>query len=369
MAAQKEDRDLTQPVVSDGLGYPIVIGYGLTKEIARFLRDGSGSCVVLCDAQADVLAAARTIGSRAPRCKGVWSFALGERRKHLKTLEKVLDSMLACGVDRETTVVGVGGGVAGDIFGFAAATYMRGVPYVHVATSLVSMADASVGGKTGVNLAGGKNLAGAFRDPQAVFSDVRRLETLPYRSLREGLAEVVKIAVIEGGAFFETLESLAAHPFWQWPWVEVVAEAVNVKSMIVADDRVESGSRETLNLGHTFGHAIERASDYRIGHGAALALGLRAAGLLAMRTGRFSLEEHLRVLALLALLGMPLRTRLAPDRILAAMSSDKKRRGGALRFVLPRAIGDVEYGITASRRSVAAVLGLLCRLPDETSES
>ncbi len=368
MAEQEEDRDLTVPVVNDGLGYPISVGYGLGPEIRRFLRERGSPFVVLSDAQRDVLAAARIV-AKVPRCKGVLAFPLGERRKDLRTLEKVLDALLAAGVDRATTVVGVGGGVAGDLFGFAAASYMRGVPYVHVATSLVSMADASVGGKTGVNLAGGKNLAGAFADPVAVFSDVRRLETLPFRSLREGLAEVVKAAIVEGGAFFETLETMAAHPFWRWPWVEIVAEAVHVKSMVVADDRLEAGAREVLNLGHTFGHAIERASAYRVTHGAALSVGLRAAGLLAMRTGRFSLEEHVRVLALLALLGLPLRTRVAPDLILAAMSADKKRRAGKLRFVLPLAIGDVEYGVVASERTVASVLRTISQLPDDSSES
>jgi len=359
---------LTQPVVNDGLGYPITVGYGLGREIGRFVRERGAPFVVLCDAQPDVHASARLVATKAPRCKGVLAFGLGERRKRLQTVEEVLDAMLSAGVDRATTVVGVGGGVAGDLFGFAAACYMRGVPYVHVATSLVSMADASVGGKTGVNLAGGKNLAGAFADPVAVFSDVRRLETLPFRALREGLAEVVKAAIVEGGAFFETLETMAAHPFWRWPWVEIVAEAVHVKSMVVADDRLETGLREVLNLGHTFGHAIERASAYRITHGAALSVGLRAAGLLAIRTGRFERQEHVRVLGLLALLGLPLCTRVAPDRILAAMSADKKRRAGTLRFVLPRAIGDVEYGVVASERTVKSVLRTISQLPDDSSE-
>jgi 3-dehydroquinate synthetase len=225
------------------------------------------------------------------------------------------------------------------------------------------MVDAAVGGKTGVDLDGGKNLAGVFKDPVAVFSEVNALRTLPLRSLREGLAEVVKAGIIEGHDLFDALETLGGHSFWEWPWIELISAAVKVKTMIVSDDKLEAGMRELLNLGHTFAHGIERASHYRVTHGAAVALGLRAAGLLALRTGRFSEREHLRVLALLALLGMPLRTAVDAGAIFEAMRSDKKKRLGRLRFVLPRAIGDVEYGVECSERLVRAVLARLRRPP------
>ncbi len=163
---------------------------------------------------------------------------------------------------------------------------------------------------------------------------------------------------------FDSLEVLSPHPFGKWPWASVIAATVKVKSAIVADDRHEAGMRELLNLGHTFAHAIERASDYRVGHGAAVAVGLRGAGLLALRTGRFSEREHLRVLALLALLGLPMRTSVDPNAIFAAMRGDKKRRGGKLRFVLPRAIGDVEYGVIGNERTVRSVLARLQRPPE-----
>jgi 3-dehydroquinate synthetase len=289
--------------------------------------------------------------------------ALGERRKRLATVEGVLDEMLAARVERNGLVVGAGGGVASDLFGFACAIYMRGVAYAHVATSLTAMVDATIGGKTGVDLRGGKNLAGVFRDPVAVFCDVSALRTLPARAMREGLAEIVKAAIIEGGDFFESLEELAPHPLVGWPWARVIDMAVKVKTMTVADDRMEAGQRELLNLGHTFAHAIERASGYRVAHGAAVAVGLRAAGLLALRSGRFSEREHLRVLALLTLLGLPLQTALEPDAIFTAMASDKKKRGGRLRFVLPRGLGDVEYGVECDPRTVRAVLKRLNEPP------
>jgi 3-dehydroquinate synthase len=348
----------------EDLGYPIVVAPDGPAAAVGFARErGYRRAVVLCDEKVAVRAAriARALG-KAP----LLSFALGERRKTLRTLEGVLEALAVAGADRETLLVGVGGGVAGDLFGFAAATYMRGVPFVNVATSLVAMVDAAVGGKTGVDLRAGKNLAGVFRDPVAVVCDTGALGTLPQRQLREGLAEVVKHGIIEGGDAFEALETLAPHPLTKWPWPAVIAESVRVKAMVVGDDRLERGARETLNLGHTFAHAIERASGFRVAHGAAVSVGLRAAGLLALRTGRFSAQEHLRVLSLLTLLQLPI---VSPsddvDALYAAMASDKKARAGNLRFVLPRAIGDVEYGVVVPARTVRAVLRQLASLPDK----
>ena len=323
--------------------------------LRAFARDRmNGSCIVLCDAA--VLRQARSLARGLPRSLGVAAFALGERRKNFATLEAVLQTLARAGADRDTTVIGIGGGVAGDLFGFAASVFMRGVAYVHVATTLVSMVDAAIGAKTAVNLPEGKNLAGTFREPAAVFAWVDALQTLPYRHVREGLAEVLKHAIIEGGELFELLETLSPHEFWRWPWEPLVEQAQQVKIAIVNDDREEHGIRELLNLGHTFGHGIESASGYRTSHGAGVSIGLRAAGLLALRTGRYSRDEHLRVLTLLTLLRMPGVTSLPPHAVYAAMQSDKKKRDGRLRFVLPRAIGDVEYGVTASERTVHAVL-------------
>lgn len=351
-----------QTSVNDDLGYPIVIGGDLHAELSALARTYVSVGAVICDANERVRENAEEIASRIGS-PPVLAFRLGERRKRLSTVERVLDAMLAAGVERGELVVGVGGGVASDLFGFACAAYMRGVAYAHVATSLVAMVDAAIGGKTGVDLRDGKNLAGAFRDPVGVFCDSNALQTLPARAIREGLAEVVKAAIIEGGDFFEALEELAPHRLTRWPWNGVIGAAVKLKTMTVADDRLERGSRELLNLGHTFAHAIERASNYEVTHGAAVAIGLRAAGLLALRTGRFSEPEHLRVLTLLTLLRLPLQTTVAPDAIFDAMSSDKKKRSGRLRFVLPRAIGDVDYGVECDNRSVRAVLARLSAPP------
>jgi len=347
----------------DDLAYPVIVVGDVRDALAEFARRrGRPRAVVLAD---------RSVGERAGqlakvlgRAVPVLTFALGERRKTLRTLGTVLDALADTGADRETDVVGVGGGVAGDLFGLAAALYMRGVPFVNVATSLVAMVDASIGGKTGIDMRAGKNMAGAFRDPQAVFCDVGALATLPERQLREGLAEAVKHGIIEGDATFESLETLAPHPLRKWPWEKVVADSLRVKTMYVNDDRLEAGTREVLNLGHTFGHAIERVTDFRTSHGAAVGMGLRAAGLLALRTGRFSGAEHLRVLSLLALLDLPLAMPACdPAELIAAMASDKKTRAGVLRFVLPRAIGDVEHGVAVGKRPLRSVLQLASRPP------
>ncbi|MGZ3552285.1 MAG: 3-dehydroquinate synthase [Vulcanimicrobiaceae bacterium] len=363
MAAQEKDRTVTGETNTNyDLGYPIVVDRSVQTAFRTFVREREiRRFVVLCDRNVVEYAERLTRGVRGR--VAVVPFVLGERRKRLATLESVLEALVRAGADRGTTVVGVGGGVASDLFGFAASVYMRGIPYVHVATSLVAMVDAAIGGKTGVDLPAGKNLAGSFSDPLAVFCHIEALDTLPYRNLREGLAEIVKHGVIEGNDLFEALEVLAPHPFYKWPWETVVNDALKVKTMVVNDDRTEQGVRETLNLGHTFGHAIERASDYRVTHGAGVAIGLRAAGLLALHLGRFSEDDHLRVLTLLALLKLPMSTRERPSSVYAAMAADKKRRDGTLRFVVPNAIGDVEYGIEASPAAVRTVLARCTRLP------
>jgi 3-dehydroquinate synthase len=352
---------------NDDLGYPIIVAPDVRSHIREFL-DGKNirRFVVLCDARPEVVRIARYVSDGIPGRLAIIPVPLGEQRKNLATVERVLGELLRAGTDRTTFVLGVGGGVASDLFGFAAVIFMRGVPYAHVATSLVGMVDAAIGGKTGVDLTGGKNLAGVFQDPRAVFCYIGALDTLPFRHLREGLAEMAKHAVIEGHDLFDNMEQLSAHPFAAWPWAEAVAASIKVKTMIVADDRTERGMRELLNLGHTFAHGIEGASAYRIPHGAAVSIGLRAAGLLALRIGRFSKNEHLRVLALLALLRLPMQMPLDPKAVFEAMQADKKKRDGKLRFVVPNTIGDVEHGIVVSDRLVLDVLKQLTLAPAES---
>lgn len=344
----------------DVLPYPVVIGTGLWPRVAEFVEArGFTHTVVVCDER--VAPYAQAIAATLPASPAVLPFALGERRKHLRTVEKVLDALADAGADRRTLLIGAGGGVAGDLFGYVAASYMRGIGFVNVATSVVAMVDASIGGKTGVDLRAGKNLAGAFADPAAVFAAIDTLTTLPERQMREGIGEIVKHAVINGETTFARLEALTATPLRSWPWEEIVAESMHIKAGVVSGDRLEAGRRELLNLGHTFAHGIEFASAYRISHGAAVAIGIRAAGLLGMRLECFSPAAHARTLRLLQALRLPLFTaEVNVDDVMLGMTADKKARGGTLRFVVPRAIGDVDFGIAVpagdARDVVAKIL-------------
>jgi 3-dehydroquinate synthase len=361
VVAQKED---SLAVIDERLGYPVVTGTNLRGTIARWLADvGTSRIALLCDGADPVVAFAERLRELVRGADRPIPVVLGERRKRMRTVEAVLDALAGAGVGRDWTIVGVGGGVAADLFGLAAALFMRGVPYVHVATTLVAMADAAIGGKTGVNLRAGKNLAGLFRNPAAVFCDVDALRTLPVRSVREGLAEIVKHALIDGDAFLRRLEELSTTAFERWPWVEIVGRSQQVKIAVVSRDALESGEREVLNLGHTFAHAIERASGYRISHGAAVALGLRAATMLAVRLGAAPQAFADRITALLQALGFPMHLRLTTEDVVEAMAADKKRRGGQVRFVVPAAPGSITTGVKVPVPVIVQVLTDLRAMP------
>jgi 3-dehydroquinate synthase len=264
----------------------------------------------------------------------------GEAFKTLETVEDILDTLVENSANRDTTVVALGGGVVGDIAGFAAACYMRGVDFVQVPTTLLAQVDSSVGGKTGVNHASGKNLIGAFHQPRAVLIDTGTLKTLPDRELKAGLAEVIKYGAIVDADFFawieDNLEALIARD------ADALAAAVQrsceLKAEIVAEDERESGRRALLNFGHTFGHAIEHCQGYGEWlHGEAVAAGMvMAAQLSANDTALAG-----RIETLLKRAGLPTRPpAIAANDLLAAMSLDKKVQGKQLRFVLLRSLGD-----------------------------
>lgn len=352
-----------KPIWLDELPYPVIIGTNLEQQLREFLeRRGNERVAMVCDV--NVLEHAQRIAKAIPSKIRVEPFTLGEKRKRLKTVEHVLTHLAEIGADRKTVLIGVGGGVAGDLFGFVASCYMRGIPFVNIATSVVAMVDASIGGKTGVDLAAGKNLAGAFSDPQAVFAAIDTLSTLPVRQMREGLGEVVKHAVIDGEAMVTRLEGLVGTPLAEWPWQELVAESMRLKAGIINEDRLEAGRREVLNLGHTFAHGLEYATNYRLSHGAAVAIGLRGAGLLAQELAGFSAPEHQRMLRLLDDLRLPLfDDRCEVKDVLTGMAADKKNRDGHMRFVLPQTFGQVDHGITAGTTQVRTVIKRLLREP------
>lgn len=272
-----------------------------------------------------------------------------ESAKSCKAFAAISSSMLRAGFDRSGTLVALGGGVVGDVAGFAASTYMRGIPWVVVPTTLLAQVDSSIGGKTGINLPEGKNLVGSFYQPRLVVSDIDFLKTLPAHELKHALAEVIKYAVIWDVNFFGYLEQNIAKACRGDLGVleRIVCECAAIKKTIVErDEREEKGLRLMLNYGHTFAHAFEAASSdwtRSLPHGKAVAVGMVAAGNLACRLGWFSGAAQTRQVRLIQKAGLPvtLGMNLSPRRILESMHHDKKMRQGSLRFVLPLKIGKV----------------------------
>jgi 3-dehydroquinate synthase len=289
----------------------------------------------------------------------------GENSKSLRQVSRVLERLPAMKLDRKSFVVALGGGVVGDLAGFVAATYLRGIPFIQIPTSLLAMVDSSVGGKTGVNLPQGKNLVGAFHQPRLVLADIGTLATLPARELRAGFAEVIKTAAIRDAKFFAWLEqnyrkvlALDAQAV-----ARVVRRCCEVKADVVSRDERESGLRAILNFGHTIGHAMEALADYRgLLHGEAVAIGMIAAAELSVRCAGLKVSEAGRIQQLIAGSGLP--TRLGegygmPD-LLAAMKLDKKASAGRLRFVLLDRLGHAVVSDAVTDREIREVVHV-CR--------
>jgi 3-dehydroquinate synthase len=321
--------------------YPIVIGSGLLGggfDLSAYV--GGPDCLVVTNETVEPLYLEALAANLTGKQLRAISLPDGEAYKTLETVEDILDTLIEGGASRDTTVVALGGGVVGDIAGFAAACYMRGVDFIQVPTTLLAQVDSSVGGKTGVNHASGKNLIGAFHQPRAVLIDTDTLRTLPDRELKAGLAEVIKYGAIVDADFFAwleaNLEALLARD------TEALAAAIRrcceLKAQIVAEDERESGRRAILNFGHTFGHAIERCQGYGEWlHGEAVAAGMVMAAQLSASDA--AVAE--RIGKLLERAGLPTRPPAiaAPD-LLAAMGMDKKVQQKRLRFVLLRGLGE-----------------------------
>jgi 3-dehydroquinate synthase len=326
---------------ADGRG--CVVHVGGVERLASLWRAEWREAAVIGDAQVmslhgGVIAAQlRNVAARVEQLH----FCAGEVHKTRATKERLEDELLAHGIGRELAVVALGGGVSLDVAGFVAATYLRGVPYINVPTSLLAQVDAAVGGKTGVNTPRGKNLIGAFHQPVAVVVDRTFLRTLPPREWGNGLAEMVKHAVVADAALFDwiaartdvlrTPGAIDEHP---------LRRCLEIKAAIVAGDEREEGRRSVLNYGQTFGHAIEHALEHAIGHGAAVSIGMVLEARVACAAGILAEEEAQRLERCLAALELAVaRPELPFSRLEPFLSSDKKRRGGALRMSLPTRIG------------------------------
>jgi 3-dehydroquinate synthase len=272
----------------------------------------------------------------------------GEQYKSLDWANSIYTSLLINGFDRKSALVALGGGVIGDLTGFAAATFMRGVPFIQVPTTLLAMVDSSVGGKTGVNHPMGKNMIGAFYQPRKVLMDLGALKTLPKEEFLSGMAEVIKYGVIRDAAFFDYLETNREKILSLEPEAleYIVRRSCEIKSEVVAKDERESGLRAILNFGHTVGHAIETAENYTVRHGHAVAIGMVYASRLAQRTGLCDASVPERVEQLIRSYGLPadlsaLGRRPSVAGLMDTMQIDKKAEGGKVKFVLPKKLGEV----------------------------
>ena len=348
--------------------YPVVVGTApdLGEAISGVLQPGLG--IILADSNVGPLHAPsvrRALEAAGWRVADVVEIPAGERSKSLATYAEVVRGLARSGMTRDGTMFALGGGVVGDLGGFVAATYMRGIDLVQLPTSLLAMVDSAVGGKVGLDLPEGKNLVGSFLQPRLVVANLDWLETLPARELSCGLAEVVKMGLLAGGDYFEELRRIGeARANDRDALQTLVTHSVRFKAEVVAEDELERGRRAILNYGHTIGHGLEAAAGYALLHGEAVSAGMVAATHLArdkLGTDLVALHEDLLHSA-----GLPLKIpSVDADEVLSAMSRDKKRRArdGAAnyRFVLLEDVGSPVWGVTVdedeARRAIGAVVG------------
>ena len=358
--AAPQDAQRLDVELADGRSYPILFGSGLLGDADLLAPHVGSQALVVTNAPVGRRYLGAVRESLAARQVDVFEVGDGERFKTLETYARILDVLVRKRHSRATTVVALGGGVVGDVAGFAAATYQRGVDLVQIPTTLLAQVDSSVGGKTAVNHSAGKNLIGAFHQPRAVVADVDTLRTLPEREFAAGLAEVIKYGVIADAGFFAWLEAHMETLLERDPTAlcRVVRRCCEIKAEVVADDEREQGRRAILNFGHTFGHAIETLTNYqRYRHGEAVAIGMAMAMELSARLGLASAAEGDRVRAVLARAGLPLTAAaVAPETMLHAMAMDKKARDGQLRLVVCERIGRASVTGQAPRQAILAAM-------------
>lgn len=343
--------------VKAGRPYEVFIGRGLMEAAGGMIVEALGGkrmTAILTDDTVDTLYGARVEQALSESGLRTCRFAMphGEAHKTLATWEKMLAFLSEQGMTRADAVVALGGGVPGDVAGFAAASYQRGVALVQIPTTLLAMIDSSVGGKTGVDLGGLKNQVGAFHQPRLVLIDPDALSTLPAATLSDGTAEAVKYGVLGDTELFSRLSRGGWTEDAEW----MIERCVTAKAALVAADEHDTGSRQLLNLGHTLGHAIEKCSDFRFSHGQAVAVGMIYAARIARSMGLCGPEVEADISAALTAGGLPLAAPYGAAELAAAAMADKKRAGGEITLVLPREIGRCEL-----RRVPAADLEQLTR--------
>jgi 3-dehydroquinate synthase len=342
--------------------YEALVGSRLLEKIGALLAEKfrGPACAIVSDGNVAPLFAPTVVRSLtdAGFRPGLITVPAGESSKSLRQAEKICDQMIAAGLDRSSFVVALGGGVVGDLAGFVAAIYHRGIPHVQVPTTLLAQVDSSIGGKTGVNAAAGKNLIGVFHQPTLVISDVDSLATLPPREWKQGFAEMIKHAIIRDAAMFETLQH-----FDRKEIAALVRRNVEIKAAIVAaDDRETTGERALLNFGHTVGHAIERAGEYRdFLHGEAVSLGIVAACEISTRKAGLLETARGKIVRTLEAFDLPTRlpANFPREKIIEAIQFDKKFERGAVRFVVTPAIGSACVATDVTMEDVETAIAAL----------
>ncbi|BHH82948.1 3-dehydroquinate synthase [Desulforhopalus sp. 52FAK] len=350
-----------------GLGdrsYPIFIEKGYLSQVGEDLNKrqvGNRYCIIADDRVAELygqilMESLSTAGIHAE----ILTFPHGESHKNLATVTALASGLAKLGFDRKDAIIAFGGGVSGDIAGFLASSYMRGIPFVQIPTTLLAQVDSSVGGKTGVDIPEGKNLVGAFYQPKAVYIDIDVLQTLPADELLGGLAEVIKYGVIRDLDFFTFLkdsrEKILALD--DAAIAQVIYTCCKIKAEVVSEDEKEGGVRRILNFGHTIGHAVEGASDFSIIHGLAVSIGMVAASELAVLNKLLTSVESREILAILKEYNMPVEVPAGLDRetIKKYLLTDKKTVGGVVFFVLPTSIGETIVTDQVTSEQIDAVL-------------
>lgn len=343
--------------------YPVWIGQGLIDDAPHWRAAIRGRHVlIVSNTTVAPLYLERVRAGLKGFLVGTHLIGDGESEKTFANVGEVLASLARLGATRDACIIALGGGVVGDLAGFAAACWMRGIDFIQIPTTLLAMVDSSVGGKTGVNLPEGKNLVGAFHQPRAVVADIDTLASLPEREYRAGLAEIVKGAAIGDAGFFAWLEEQASALNAREParLAEAIARKCAYKAGVVARDETEQGERALLNLGHTFGHALETAGHYTtFVHGEAVAVGMVLAARLSVRLGMAGHDDTQRLVALLERLGLPITIPADsdPGELLRLMRLDKKNTAGVLKLILWRGIGRAEIVPGVAEEDVLTVLG------------
>jgi 3-dehydroquinate synthase len=345
---------------------PAVVARGVLSTLAEHIPARAGRIFVVTTQDVWNLHAGKIKDALRAQPFEVLFFTGGEDRKRMSEVESLADQMVAAGADRTSVVVAFGGGIVGDLGGFLAAIFMRGIPFIQAPTTLLAQVDASVGGKTGANLAGGKNLVGAFHQPLASLVDPEVLSTLPEREYRAGLYEVLKCGVIRDPRLFRVMSDQAGKVLARDPEILdwLIAESVRIKVEVVNADERENGLRRILNFGHTFGHALEAETGYtRLLHGEAVAFGMRAATHMAHLVAGLSAEEGVDVFEALDRYGpIPSLEGVRPEALVSRLAADKKTVHGNVHFILPECIGKVK--VAAGIRQEIALMAVESAMAD-----